>query len=191
MGVRSSLLLTKLFGLALAVAGLAFASQVEIPMQPVPLTLQTLAVVLTGFLLGPRLGFTATAIWLVGGAAGLPFFAGGESGIRHLTGPTGGYLMSFPFAAALAGWGAEQGGKRFGILRLFLTAIVAHLLILAAGGLWLSTKIGVAAAIEKGVIPFLPGAVLKSVAAAILIEVIGANSFRHAKRVRAPATRRH
>ena len=67
-------------------------------MRPVSLTLQTLAVVLTGFLLGPGLGFVATAIWLALGALGLPFFAGGEGGIEHLTGPTAAYLLSFPFA---------------------------------------------------------------------------------------------
>jgi len=187
--VRSSLLLTKLLWLALAVGGLALASQVEIPMRPVPITLQTLAVVLTGFLLGPRFGFTATAIWLVGGAAGLPLFAGGQGGLRHLTGPTAGYLWSFPIAAAVAGLGAEYGRPPARIIWLFLTAIAAHLLILAAGGLWLSTKIGATAAMEKGVIPFLPGAVSKSVAAAILIEVIGANSFQRAKRLRDPAVR--
>jgi biotin transport system substrate-specific component len=127
--------------LLLAVAGLALASQVEIPMRPVPITLQSLAVVLTGFLLGPRLGFAATLVWLAGGAVGLPFFAGGEKGVRYLTGPTAGYLLSFPFAAAVAGFAARRRRSRTDILELFAAAIVAHLLILAAGGWWLSTKI--------------------------------------------------
>jgi biotin transport system substrate-specific component len=177
VGVRSSYWFRQLLWLSLAVAGLALASQVEIPMRPVPITLQTLAVVLAGFLLGPRLGFVATLIWLAGGAAGLPIFAGGESGIRHLSGPTAGYLLSFPFAAAVAGFAAEREHPRPRVLWLFVAAIVAHLLILAAGGWWLSTKIGAVAAMNNGVIPFLPGAGLKSAVAAIAMKLIGASTF--------------
>jgi biotin transport system substrate-specific component len=156
----------------MAVAVLALASQVEIPMQPVPLTLQTLAVVLTGFLLGPGLGFIATAIWLALGAAGLPLFAGGEGGIEHLTGPTAGYLLSFPFAATVAGFGARLAGLR--IIGLFVAAIAAHALTLAAGGAWLATKIGLHDAVAFGVRPFLLGAVLKSATAVIVILLVEA-----------------
>jgi len=144
----------------------------------VPVTLQTLAVVLTGFLLGPRLGFAATAVWLVGGAAGLPFFAGGESGIRHLAGPTAGYLWSFPFAAALAGTSTEPQKRRNGLVWLFLVAIAAHLFILAAGSLWLSTKVGATAAMKNGVMPFLPGAILKSAVAAIVMKLVRGGGIR-------------
>ena len=158
--------------MVIAVAALALASQAEIPMQPVPLTLQTLAVVLTGFLLGPGLGFVATAIWLALGAAGLPFFAGGEGGIEHLAGPTAGYLLSFPFAAAVAGFGARLAGLR--IIGLFMAAIAAHALTLGVGGAWLATKIGSHDAMAFGVTPFLLGAVLKSAAAVIVMLLVEA-----------------
>ena len=81
----------------------AVMSLVAIPVGPVPITLQTLAVVLAGVLLGPRRGFLAVALWIVVGLAGLPVFAGGTGGLSTLAGPTVGYLLSFPFAALLAG----------------------------------------------------------------------------------------
>ena len=159
----------RLLGFTVAVAGLSLASQAEIPLEPVPLTLQSLAVVLTGILLGPLLGFAATAAWLAGGAAGLPLFAGGEGGIGHLAGPTAGYLLSFPLAAALAG---GLAGPASPMLRLFLAGIAAHSLILAVGGAWLSTLIGAGPAAERGVLPFIPGALLKSAIAAAMIRLI-------------------
>lgn len=70
---------------------------------PVPITLQTFGVLLAGAVLGPRRGFLAVLLYLVLGAAGLPIYAGGASGLGTFSGPTGGYLISFPFAAALAG----------------------------------------------------------------------------------------
>ena len=176
MRTRSPSLAT-LLSLLVAIAGVALASQVDIPLRLVPITLQSLAVVLTGFLIGPEWGFVAIVLWLAAGAAGLPVFADGEGGIRHLTGPTAGYLLAFPFAAALAGYGSRPA-KRSAGLQLFLVAIAAHALILAAGGWWLSTKVGMTAALNKGVVPFLPGAVLKSAVAAILMVVIRRSLFR-------------
>ena len=151
--------------LLLAAAALGLASQFEIAIEPVPITLQSLAVILVGFWLGPVRGFAATALWLVGGALGLPLFAGGEGGVDHLTGPTAGYLFAFPLAAGLAGYlGAFQ--NRPGILRLLLAAIAAHALILAFGGMWLAAQIGLPSALEKGVLPFIPGSLIKSAIAA-------------------------
>ena len=153
--------------IAVAVIALWIASQIAVPLTPVPITLQTLAVVLTGFLLGSVLGFLAAVTWLILGALGLPFFAEGAGGIEHLTGPTSGYLWSFPFAAAVAGLGAQRDRRT--TLWLFLLAISAHLITLGAGALWLGTRIGAEAALLKGVLPFLPGAALKSAVAAFLV----------------------
>lgn len=172
MQTRSSAWIHRLLGVALAVGGLGLASQVEIPLEPVPLTLQTLAVVLTGILLGPLPAFAATAIWLAAGATGLPLFAGGEGGIDHFFGPTGGYLLSFPLAAALAGFLARSADQKPGILRLFLASLAAHALSLALGGGWLATQIGVPSALDHGVLPFVPGALVKSAVAATLIWLI-------------------
>jgi biotin transport system substrate-specific component len=158
-----------------AIAVLALASQAEVPAYPVPFTLQTLAVILTGFLLGPTLAFAATCAWLVAGAAGLPLFSGGSGGPDSFTGPTAGYLVSFPFAAALAGWLADTR-RDASALRLFAAGIAAHVLVLAVGGLWLSALIGASPAWEKGVWPFVPSAFLKSAAAAALAKLYAAVS---------------
>jgi len=81
----------------------AIAAQLAIPIGPVPITMQTFAVTLTGALLGPRLGTAALIAYLIEGTAGLPFFAEGRAGIGTLLGPTGGYLVSFPAAAYITG----------------------------------------------------------------------------------------
>src|SRR6266852_393290 len=98
----------------------ALAAQVVIPLGPIPITGQTFAVLLTGALLGSRLGAMAMIAYLVEGASGLPFFAGGHGGLLHLMGPTGGYLIAFPAAAYVTGAFAEHGWDR-----RFLTAAAA------------------------------------------------------------------
>src|SRR5258705_7265126 len=98
----------------------ALAAQVAIPIGPVPITGQTFAVLLTGALLGSRLGAMAIIAYLVEGAVGLPFFAGGTGGLAHLLGPTGGYLVAFPAAAFITGAFAELGWDK-----RFLTAVAA------------------------------------------------------------------
>src|SRR5881392_88 len=90
----------------------ALSAQVVIPIGPVPITGQTFAVLLTGALLGSRLGAMAMIAYLVEGASGLPFFYGGTGGILHLLGPTGGYLVAFPAAAFITGAFAEHGWDR-------------------------------------------------------------------------------
>src|SRR6476659_1427614 len=92
----------------------ALAAQVYFPVGPVPITGQTFAVLLTGALLGSRLGAAAIIVYLAEGAIGLPFFSLGRGGIAHLLGPTGGYLVAFPAAAFVTGAFAEHGwDKRF------------------------------------------------------------------------------
>lgn len=101
--------------LALALAGswlVALLSQLLIPIQPVPITGQTFGVLLVGAALGWRKGALALLLYVLQGVAGLPFFAGGASGIARLLGPTGGYLIGFVFAAALTGWLSERGWDR-------------------------------------------------------------------------------
>src|SRR6185437_2179656 len=90
----------------------ALSAQIVIPIGPVPVTGQTFAVLLTGALLGSRMGAMAMIAYLVEGASGLPFFFGGGSGIAHLLGPTGGYLVAFPAAAFITGAFAEHGWDR-------------------------------------------------------------------------------
>ena len=113
----------------------ALAAQVVIPIGPVPITAQTFAVLLTGALLGSRLGAMAMIVYLIEGASGLPFFYGGHGGIAHLLGPTGGYLVAFPAGAFITGAFAENGwDKRF--LSAVVAMAIGSLVILLAGWAW-------------------------------------------------------
>jgi biotin transport system substrate-specific component len=159
---RSALLVVG-FGLLTAAAAQVV---VPLPFTPVPLTGQTFAVLLTGALLGPRLGALAMLAYLAEGAAGLPFFRGGAGGVTHFSGATAGYLLAFPAAAYVTGALAERGWDR-----RFVTAAAAMALgsfvILACGWAWLALMFkGGAEAFRLGVAPFLPGDVLKVALAA-------------------------
>lgn len=110
--------------------------RIGLPFTPVPLTGQTFAVLLSGAILGSRRGFLSQVLYLAEGAAGFPVFAGGVGSVVHLVGPTGGYLWSFPVAAALVGWLVERGASRSSS-RLAGAFIVSDLVILAGGAAWL------------------------------------------------------
>jgi biotin transport system substrate-specific component len=160
---------TRSVGLVLGFSLLtALAAQVVVPLPwtPVPLTGQTFAVLLTGALLGSRMGALAMLAYLAEGAVGLPFFRGGAGGVAHLAGPTAGYLFAFPVAAYVTGYLAERGWDR-----RFLTAAAAMALgsavILACGWGWLTLFYRTAAeAFAAGVLPFLVGDVVKIALAA-------------------------
>jgi biotin transport system substrate-specific component len=106
------------------------------PLTPVPLTVQNLAVLLVGLLLGSRRGFAALALYLIEGAAGLPVFnPSGPGGIAQLLGPTGGFLMVYPLVAFVAGFLFERGAKTF--RRAAMAGLVAEILLFASGLTWL------------------------------------------------------
>jgi biotin transport system substrate-specific component len=164
------------------VAGLtAAAAQISIPLPftPVPLTLQPMVVLLGGAALGSRLGMAAQVLYLLAGIAGLPVFAASPvlpQGALRLLGPTGGYLMSYPFAAFAAGWLAERGFDR-----RYVTSVVAMAcglaLVFACGVLWLAffaqpSHPGLTAALRTGLYPFLPADIIKLfIAAGVLPSV--------------------
>lgn len=146
----------------------ALAAQIAVPLPftPVPLTAQVFAVLLTGALLGSRLGALAMLAYLVEGASGMPFFAGGRGGAAHLLlSPTAGYLWAYPLAAFVTGHLAERGWDR-----RYLTATLAmalgSALILAGGWLGLLRFMPAAQAFAQGVVPFIPGDLLKIALAA-------------------------
>ena len=148
----------------------ALAAQVVIPIGPIPITGQTFAVLLTGALLGSRLGAMAMIAYLVEGAGGLPFFSGGHGGLLHLMGPTGGYLIAFPAAAYVTGAFAEHGWDR-----RFLTAAAAmaigSVMIMLSGWAWFSIVMHTSPmlTIYATVIKFIPGDIIKiTLAAAVL-----------------------
>ncbi|MFB3923999.1 MAG: biotin transporter BioY [Terriglobia bacterium] len=147
------------FGLLTAVLA---QIEIRLPFTPVPLTGQTFAVLLSGAVLGARRGFASQASYLAAGAAGLPVFAGGASTFLHLLGPTGGYLWSFPFSAALVGWLVERGASRR-VWKLALALLAADALLLISGALWLRGLFAVPfrEAALLGFYPFLIGDILK------------------------------
>jgi len=109
---------------------------IPLPLTPVPLTVQNFGVLLVGLLLGSRRGFAALALYLIEGAAGLPVFnPTGLGGIAQLLGPTGGFLMAYPFVAFLAGYIFERGTKSF--VRAAIAGLLAEILLFAGGLAWL------------------------------------------------------
>lgn len=148
-------------GFSLLTAVLAQVS-IPLPFTPVPLTGQTFAVLLAGAVLGSRRGFLSQALYLAEGAAGLPVFAGGAASAVHLLGPTGGYLWSYPLAAALVGWLVELGASR-GVVKLAGALAAADVVILCCGSLWLGHFFGMPwhEAWRLGFYPFLVGDALK------------------------------
>jgi biotin transport system substrate-specific component len=146
----------------------ALAAQVVVPLPwtPVPVTAQTFAVLLTGALLGSRLGALALLAYLAEGAAGLPFFSGGGGGPQFFAGATAGYLFAFPVAAFVTGYLAERGWDRR-LLTAAAAMALGSLVILAGGWAWLAVQTGSASrAFVLGVAPFVVGDVVKIALAA-------------------------
>ncbi len=167
LGQRSARSWVRDAGLVVAFSLLiALTAQIEVPAWPVPFTLQTLGVLLTGAVLGSRRGALSIMLYLVEGAAGLPVFAGGAGGAPYLWGPTGGYLVGFVAAAWLVGALAERGWDR----RLPLAAlamVLGNVVIYAFGVAWLAVVLGsLQKAIAGGMVPFLVGDLAKIALAA-------------------------
>jgi biotin transport system substrate-specific component len=166
---RLSLARTRLLNVALVLgASLLIAASAQIvvrlPFSPVPITGQTFAVLLVGFVLGARLGAWSVALYLFEGAMGLPIFSGGGAGAGWLLGPTGGYLAGFLVAAFVVGYLAERGFDRKPATTL-LTFAVGQVVIYLFGCVWLSTFVGWPEAFTAGVLPFLVGDAVKALLA--------------------------
>jgi biotin transport system substrate-specific component len=142
---------------------MALCAQVAVPMVPVPMTLQTFAVLLAGAVLGGGWGAAAALLYLAMAALGLPVLSEGGSGIDRFAGPTAGYLLAFPVAALAVGEIIRRPAFR-GPFAGVIVMVGAHLFILAVGTLWLARGLGAPAAVAAGFTPFLVGAGVKSVA---------------------------
>jgi biotin transport system substrate-specific component len=162
--------LTAAHNLLLVVAGslfVALCAQISFPLpfSPVPVTGQTFAVLLLGTTFGARRSAAALALYLAEGALGLPVFApGGLPGLARLLGPTGGYLLAFPVAAFLAGWLLARFPRR--VWWSWLVAVLAaEALIFGSGVTWLRvvTLTDWSQAVQLGLLPFLPGEIVKVV----------------------------
>ncbi len=150
---------------------IAASAQVRfyLPNTPVPVTLQTLVVLLIGAALGSWRGMAAAAVYVAAGSLGLPFFAGLKGGALALLGPTGGYLLGFVLATSLVGWMAERKLDRT-VLSALPMFLAGQVVIYLCGTLWLSQFVGgFSQAMLVGVLPFVVGDAIKMVAAILIL----------------------
>jgi biotin transport system substrate-specific component len=159
-----------------ATALVAICAHIAVPLgfTPVPVTMQTFAVLLLGLLFSPGAAFACLALYLVEGAVGLPVFSPhGPGGIAQLLGPTGGYLISYPFAAALTSLLYRRGRRSF--LTALTAAGLGSIVILAAGATWLGliAHLKFSVVFAQSVAPFLPGDAVKILAATACVSILG------------------
>lgn len=157
-----------------ASALLAISAQlsVQLPFSPVPISGQTLAVLLLAAVLGKGRGLAAVMLYLAEGAAGLPVFAGGKAGWAVLLGPTGGYLIGFAAAAYLVG-DLIQRGWDGNLWQAVLAMVLGNVVIYAAGLAWLSFFVQGSQVLALGLTPFVVGDALKISLAAVLLAASG------------------
>src|SRR4051794_13956481 len=159
--------------IALGTGLLALSAKVNLPLPYVPMTLQTLVVLMIGAAYGWRLGSATVIAYLAEGALGLPVFAGPVGGLAPLVGPTAGYLYGFVLAALVTGWLSERGWDR-SVPLLFVAMGLGHILILGAGFTWLAfgMKLGVDKAWLVGIVPFIAASLVKNALGAALVPAI-------------------
>ncbi len=172
--------LHRLVWISLMAALITAGSYIHFPVGPVPFSLQTLFVLLAGFVLGPWAGFGAIGLYLLAGAAGLPVFYGGTSGLGHILGPTGGYLAGFLISPWITGSAGKLTSTRplpwsYVLIFSFLAYIPIYLL----GLLWLQTvlDIGWSQAALTGLLPLLPAELVKLFLCAALVRFLQANAL--------------
>jgi biotin transport system substrate-specific component len=159
--------------IVLAVTGslaLALAAKIQVPFWPVPMTMQSLVVLLIGIAYGSGLGGGTVLLYLAEGLAGLPVFAGSSAGPAYMAGPTAGYLVGFVLAAAFIGWLAERGWDRT-LGRAAVAMSLGHVLLFVPGVLWLAVLFGWSKAVAFGVTPFIAATVFKT---ALGVTLVGA-----------------
>ena len=157
--------------MVLGTVALWLSAKIQVPLIPVPITMQTLVVLVIGVAYGWKLGGATMLLYLAEGAVGLPVFAGNWSeggGVHHLYGPTAGYLIGFAAAAAICGSLAERGWDR-SLLKAGAAMVIGNLVIYALGLTWLAIQIGMADALKYGLLPFLVGDALKILLGACLL----------------------
>lgn len=170
--ITASGLLSAAGGVAAMAGGIAVGAQVEVWMEPVPMTLQTFALVVGAALLGPGLGAAAAALYVALAAVGVPVLAGWRAlpGAEILDSPSTGYLAGFVAAAALAG----LARRRFtgGVLSMTLLFAAAHLIVLGLGAAALAREMGPGEALQRGAAPYLLGGAVKSLVAAAAVAAL-------------------
>lgn len=171
----NSIVLTKCLGVFVFTAALCFSALIKVPLffTPVPITLQTMVVCLSGAILGPRLGVAAVLSYLALGALGVPLFTQTGAGLAYFFGPTGGYLIGFLLASLFVGKLA-QSVKTSHLAVWFAVMIAGMLTIYCTGGFWL--KIGYGWTLKNifllGVLPFVIPDMFKALMAAVIYKKI-------------------
>jgi biotin transport system substrate-specific component len=158
---------------ALVIGGslaLALSAKIQVPFWPVPMTMQSLVVLLIGITFGSRLGALTLLAYLAEGFVGLPVFAGAAAGPAYMAGPTGGYLLGFLLSAGFVGWLAERGWSR-DLGRTAVALTLGHILLFVPGVLWLAVLFGWSKAVAVGVAPFIAATILKT---ALGVAIVGA-----------------
>lgn len=153
---------------------LTLSAKIQIPFWPVPMTMQTLVVLVIGMAYGWRLGAATVLAYLVAGAAGLPVFAGTPArgiGVAYMMGPTGGYLLGFLVSAAAVGFLGERGWDR-SLPRTAVAMVLGQAIIALAGVAWLAILFNLPKAIEVGFKPFLAASLLKVALGIVLMPTI-------------------
>ncbi len=171
IGAEDFALNRKILAVLLGSAFLTISSYISVPFYPVPVTMQTFAVLLIGALYGWRMASATVASWLLAGAIGVPVFAGGGS-FASLIGPTGGYLIGFLVASSVIGFFSNRGWNGDKPLLAFLAMLLGVILIFGFGFAWLSKFIGFEQAFVVGVVPFIFGDILKAVLAVSVLRLI-------------------
>ena len=149
---------------------IAISAQISfhIPFSPVPVTGQTLIILLSGIILGKTRGVAAVGLYLLQGAAGLPFFAGGKSGLAALAGPTGGYLFGFLAGVYIVGLLSELRHNR-SIFQAATALVVGNIVIYIFGLVWLAQFVGEFQALSLGLYPFLVGDLIKILSGLMIV----------------------
>jgi biotin transport system substrate-specific component len=147
---------------------LALSAKIQVPFWPVPMTMQSLVVLLIGLAYGSRLGAATVLAYLAEGLAGLPVFAGASAGPAYMGGPTGGYLLGFVLGAACVGRLAERGWDR-SLGRTSAAMALGHVVLFVPGVIWLAVLFGWAKAIAFGVAPFIVATVVKTALGVALV----------------------
>jgi len=159
--------------IALGTALLALSAKINLPLPYVPMTLQTLVVLVIGAAYGWRLGGATVMAYLAEGAIGLPVFAGPVGGLAPFLGPTAGYLIGFVAAAFATGWLSERGWDR-SVPLLFVAMGLGHIIIVGCGFAWLvlGMKLGPEKAWLVGIAPFIAGSLIKNALGAVAVPAI-------------------
>ena len=169
-----------------ATAVLALSAKVKVPLWPVDASLQTLALFTIAAAFGRRLAVATVALYLLEGALGLPVFQGTPErgiGLAYMAGPTGGYLVGYVLGAFMVGWAADKGWDR-NPFRLFGVMLVAEIVLLALGALWLAYLFGFDKAFAYGVGPFIVTDLIKIALAAAIVPAL----WRLVRRLRPSAS---